>query len=113
MHRTLDIPEILDFIFAELQPQSDLRSLSREKRKKAPSRRDFAALARTCKRFQGPALDFLWRTQATLANLLKCLPSHLWEIVEEPHKFLKITERRVVGVDCMGMVGVLMSLLSA
>ncbi|KAF8218189.1 hypothetical protein K438DRAFT_2038903, partial [Mycena galopus ATCC 62051] len=36
-------------------------------------------LARTCQAFQEPALNFLWREQDTLVNVLKCLPSHLWE----------------------------------
>ncbi|KAJ7847738.1 hypothetical protein B0H14DRAFT_3867403 [Mycena olivaceomarginata] len=91
MHPILRVAEIVDLIFAQLQspdthlPMSRLNmsrhsiSLSRQARNAALGRRDFAVLARTCKSFQGPALDFLWREQDTLTNLLKCLPSHLWE----------------------------------
>jgi hypothetical protein len=75
MHRTFGIPEILDLIFAELQNPEPLL----HPRDHSRSRKDFAALTRTCKTFQSPALDFLWREQETLVNVLKCLPAHLWE----------------------------------
>ncbi|KAJ6460996.1 hypothetical protein C8R45DRAFT_1028905 [Mycena sanguinolenta] len=83
MHRTFHIPEILDLIFAQLQDhfpdRKPSRSFSDKKRNKILGRGDLAALARTCKTFCDPALDLLWREQETLANLLKCLPSHLWK----------------------------------
>ncbi|KAF8140812.1 hypothetical protein K438DRAFT_1879252 [Mycena galopus ATCC 62051] len=80
MHHTFRIPEILHLIFAKLQiPIPHRQYFSRSQRKKCLGCRDFAALARTCKIFRDPALDFLWREQDTLVNLLKCLPSHLWE----------------------------------
>ncbi|KAF8218188.1 hypothetical protein K438DRAFT_1796477 [Mycena galopus ATCC 62051] len=83
MHRTLRIPELLDLIFAELQTfcSSDEDYVPRESRREilGVGRRDFAALARTCKSFREPALDFLWHEQDTVVNVLKCLPSHLWE----------------------------------
>ncbi|KAJ7801543.1 hypothetical protein B0H14DRAFT_2386265, partial [Mycena olivaceomarginata] len=60
---------------------------------KALGCKDFAALVRTCKHFRGPALNFLWCEQETLANLLRCLSSHL--IVEEPHKILRLSVRLV------------------
>ncbi|KAF7356448.1 hypothetical protein MVEN_00977900 [Mycena venus] len=75
MHRSLAISEIIDLIFAELQRPDYERNLGHK---------DFAALARTCKNFQNPALDHLWREQDTLTNLLKCLPSHLWEEKVDP-----------------------------
>ncbi|KAJ7202458.1 hypothetical protein B0H12DRAFT_1162647 [Mycena haematopus] len=78
MHRAFHIAEILDHIFAQLQSDDGL------------SRRYFAALARTCKSFQDPALNFLWREQDTLVNIFKCLPSHTWAIVT-PAKRLHIT----------------------
>ncbi|KAF7333422.1 hypothetical protein MVEN_02358000 [Mycena venus] len=71
MHLALGIPEIVEIICAQLASPL-LNSLRR---------RDFAALARTCKAFHNPALDVLWRKQDTLTRLLKCLPSHLWEEV--------------------------------
>ncbi|KAJ7454325.1 hypothetical protein B0H11DRAFT_1875330 [Mycena galericulata] len=43
--------------------------------------KDLAAVARTCRAFQGPALDFLWR-YSTLLNLLRCMPSDLWAVDE-------------------------------
>ncbi|KAJ6454259.1 hypothetical protein C8R47DRAFT_226451 [Mycena vitilis] len=69
MHRTLSIPEIVGLICEHLE--GGYRVLE--------SRADFAALARTCKSFHDPALDKLWRRQNTLAYVLKCLPSDLWE----------------------------------
>ncbi|KAJ7440297.1 hypothetical protein B0H11DRAFT_2099813 [Mycena galericulata] len=74
MHHSLSIPEIVDLIFAELQPEHVFG-------RQTPHwhRKDFAALARTCKSFKDPALNFLWREQDTLTNILKCLPSHLWK----------------------------------
>ncbi|KAK7029910.1 hypothetical protein R3P38DRAFT_2932342, partial [Favolaschia claudopus] len=53
-------------------------------------RNSLAALARTCTTFRDPALNFLWRQQFTLINVLKCLPLHLWEISEsgtEAHRW--------------------------
>ncbi|KAF7373250.1 F-box domain-containing protein [Mycena sanguinolenta] len=70
MHSAFCIPEILDHIFAQLSNGCAL----------GLSHRDFAALARTCKTFQEPALNFLWREQDTLVNILKSLPSHTWSM---------------------------------
>jgi hypothetical protein len=39
-----------------------------------------AALARTCRRFQNPALDILWSNLPTLKPLFHCLPKGLWTI---------------------------------
>jgi len=36
--------------------------------------------ALTCKMVSGPALDVLWETQDSLINLLKTLPSDIWEV---------------------------------
>ncbi|KAJ7654557.1 hypothetical protein DFH06DRAFT_993760 [Mycena polygramma] len=74
MHRCLNIPELVDLIFAELQCPYPNQALGH---------RDFAALARSCRTFLDPALRLLWREQGTLSNLLKCLPSHLWR--EDAH----------------------------
>ncbi|KAJ7666757.1 hypothetical protein DFH06DRAFT_1384116 [Mycena polygramma] len=69
MHRALDIPEIVENI---CQCLSDHYLY--------PSRhKDFAFLARCCKAFHGPAANVLWKEQETLANVLRCLPSYLWE----------------------------------
>ncbi|KAJ7782571.1 hypothetical protein DFH07DRAFT_791174 [Mycena maculata] len=42
-----------------------------------------AALAQTCQAFQAPAFSVLWRDQSDLMQLLKCLPSDLWELEVE------------------------------
>lgn len=36
--------------------------------------------ALTCKTVSDPALDVLWETQDSLINLLKTLPSDIWEV---------------------------------
>ena len=36
--------------------------------------------ALTCKTISNPALDVLWETQDSLINLLKTLPSDIWEM---------------------------------
>jgi hypothetical protein len=36
--------------------------------------------ALTCKAISDPALDVLWETQDSLVNLLKTLPSDIWEM---------------------------------
>jgi hypothetical protein len=36
-------------------------------------------LAITCRAFQEPAMDVLWRVQMSLVPLVKCLPTDLWE----------------------------------
>ena len=36
--------------------------------------------ALTCKTISDPALDVLWETQDSLINLLKTLPSDIWEM---------------------------------
>ncbi|KAJ7697239.1 hypothetical protein B0H17DRAFT_1052430 [Mycena rosella] len=42
--------------------------------------RDLAALARTSRALQEPALNALWRSQETFAHILRCMPSDLWNI---------------------------------
>ncbi|KAJ7656801.1 hypothetical protein DFH06DRAFT_991494, partial [Mycena polygramma] len=41
-----------------------------------------ARLARTCRTFSDSSLDILWRSQESLAPLLRCFPPHVWEITE-------------------------------
>ncbi|KAJ7089116.1 hypothetical protein C8R44DRAFT_990936 [Mycena epipterygia] len=52
-----------------------------EHKSKQPEQRDLAVVARTCTAFLDPALDTLW-SSATLRNLLCCLPSDVWTMVE-------------------------------
>jgi hypothetical protein len=63
MHRGLLIPEVVELICGV----ADFPTLS--------------SLARTCQTFQPPALAVLWETQFGLMQLLKCMPSDLWEVV--------------------------------
>ncbi|KAJ7101433.1 hypothetical protein B0H15DRAFT_411631 [Mycena belliarum] len=71
MHHCLGIPEIISLICGELAgPYSYLSPANKGA---------LAALARTSRDFQGPALEILWKKQETLENILKCLPSNLWE----------------------------------
>ncbi|KAJ6461011.1 hypothetical protein C8R45DRAFT_842196, partial [Mycena sanguinolenta] len=91
MHRTLCIPEIIYLIFTELR--SCPHSTRSDSEVRQEENRDFAALARTCNAFHGPALNFLWREQDTLVNVLKCLPSHLWK--EESVEISPTSTRRI------------------
>jgi hypothetical protein len=60
MHKALRIAEILD----QISCHTDLGTL--------PS------LASTCRTFEGPALDALWRNLPSLVPLVNCIPTHLW-----------------------------------
>ncbi|KAJ7466160.1 hypothetical protein B0H11DRAFT_59099 [Mycena galericulata] len=67
MHQSLRIPEIVSMICDE---SDTLQTL--------------AALARTCKTFQNPALDLLWSSQTTFMNVLKCMPGEIWHWQDDP-----------------------------
>ncbi|KAJ7725288.1 hypothetical protein DFH07DRAFT_253203 [Mycena maculata] len=85
MHRGLFIPEIVGLIFAELRrPAQPL----------VDERNDLAALTRTCKAFQDPALNLLWSEQDTLDNLLRTLPPHLWTDTVDQRAYLHF---RLIG----------------
>ncbi|KAJ7802690.1 hypothetical protein B0H14DRAFT_2891311, partial [Mycena olivaceomarginata] len=75
-HRALTIPEIDGLICEHLEVLAEPHHEGSGNRRNLE---DVAALARTCRDFENPALDILWREQNTLANVLKCLPSNLWE----------------------------------
>ncbi|KAJ7145550.1 hypothetical protein C8R44DRAFT_845048 [Mycena epipterygia] len=73
MHRGLQILEIVELLCAELA--GDLPRYGAG----PPECQHLAALARTCKTFQDPALDLLWSHQKnTMMNLLMCMPEDLW-----------------------------------
>ncbi|KAJ6550863.1 hypothetical protein DFH09DRAFT_988706 [Mycena vulgaris] len=84
MHRCLTILEIIELVCGHVE----VRYLGRD----SP---DLAALARTCKAFQDPALDLLWREQSTLTHMLKCLPSNVWE--EKIHSRGPPSHFRLIG----------------
>ncbi|KAJ7090871.1 hypothetical protein B0H15DRAFT_248038 [Mycena belliarum] len=69
MHRGLGIPEVVELICG----MAEFPTL--------------AAFARTCQAFQPPALSVLWRDQSDMLHLLQCMPSDLWEVVEERLRF--------------------------
>ncbi|KAJ7184811.1 hypothetical protein C8R46DRAFT_466968 [Mycena filopes] len=71
MERTLRIPEILCAVFEYFDP-SDFASGK-------TSAKTLAALARTCKAFQDPALDVLWTFQVDLVPALRLFPQDLWD----------------------------------
>ncbi|KAJ7809950.1 hypothetical protein B0H14DRAFT_2607672 [Mycena olivaceomarginata] len=75
-HRALTIPEMVRLICEHLEVLAEPHHEGSRNRRNLE---DLAALARTCRDFENPALDILWRVQNTLANALKCLPSNLWE----------------------------------
>ncbi|KAG0693303.1 hypothetical protein DFH29DRAFT_964674 [Suillus ampliporus] len=60
MHRALHIPEILHLISGHTDGAS------------------LPALALTCRAFQGPALDALWRHLPSIEPFIRCLPKDLW-----------------------------------
>ncbi|KAF9233205.1 hypothetical protein BU15DRAFT_80363 [Melanogaster broomeanus] len=64
MHRCLSILEIQRAIFREVYPRIQV----------------LARLARTCRAFNGSALDELWATLDSFTFLVKCLPRDLWRI---------------------------------
>ncbi|KAJ7621761.1 hypothetical protein DFH06DRAFT_1341086 [Mycena polygramma] len=49
-------------------------------------RRDLARLARTSTIFLNPALDLLWEYQGTLLNLLRTMPTDLWDITVDRYE---------------------------
>ncbi|KAJ7605660.1 hypothetical protein FB45DRAFT_1141058 [Roridomyces roridus] len=67
MHRCWKVPELTSTIFKQLGDRPD------------GAWEALCALARTCRAFSEPALDLLWKEQASLVPLLKCLPSGTWQ----------------------------------
>ena len=70
MHRCFEVLEILNHILDfVLQSEGGQKSL--------------AALAISCRTFQDPALDVLWRRLPCIGPLVRCLPSDAWEVKPE------------------------------
>ncbi|KAJ7764242.1 hypothetical protein B0H16DRAFT_1526452 [Mycena metata] len=88
MHRGLQIREIVDLIMFSLDPD-----LTRDSRA-------LVTLARTAKLFHDPALDVLWKTQDTPANLLRCMPDGVFhvDIIDTPFTALRLL-RPIVAKD--------------
>lgn len=70
MHYCLQVTELLYYIFGWHATRSA----------GAQGSRTLYSLALTCRAFQQPALDILWEDmKGSLAPLIKCLPSDVWE----------------------------------
>ncbi|KAJ6492041.1 hypothetical protein C8R45DRAFT_1137090 [Mycena sanguinolenta] len=74
MDQKLYMPEILDIVFAFLAPVNGFSHASQT----------LAALARTCKAFQDPALNALWALQTSLVPAFWCFPHELWDRSSNP-----------------------------
>ncbi|KAJ7183785.1 hypothetical protein C8R46DRAFT_984989 [Mycena filopes] len=72
MHYCLKIPEIVDSVCDYLDPEIGAQWSP------VGGLRDLAMLSRTCRLFEGPAQDHLWRKTALGTFLLACMPSDLW-----------------------------------
>jgi hypothetical protein len=61
---------------------------------------DLISFARACKSFLEPGLDNLWKEQSTLANLLLCMPSDLFNVLDDlpqPGSTSKNTYKQMVS----------------
>ncbi|KAJ6533966.1 hypothetical protein DFH09DRAFT_932442, partial [Mycena vulgaris] len=58
-----------------------------------------SALARTCRAFQDPALDILWRNQESLVPLLSCIPFDAWDVKKSSNYPHSIHENKMVRVS--------------
>jgi hypothetical protein len=77
MHRCWDVLELTRMIFEQLES-------IRLAPNRPPVRKEASLyrLALTCRKFTDPAVTLLWESQDGIMPLLKCLPSHKWEISE-------------------------------
>ncbi|KAJ7209205.1 hypothetical protein GGX14DRAFT_566392 [Mycena pura] len=73
MDKTLHILEIQNTIFSHLDPGDFIGPA-------ALTLKSLAALARTCKSFQRPALEALWRLQTDLVPAVQLFPDDVWDV---------------------------------
>ncbi|KAF8992676.1 hypothetical protein BDQ17DRAFT_197937 [Cyathus striatus] len=79
------IPEIIKLIFEQL----------------ATDEYTLASLARTCRVFEDPALDVLWRELSDgFYQLVKCLPAHVWEEDEREDIQYVVLKQPIASADC-------------
>ncbi|KAH7927599.1 hypothetical protein BV22DRAFT_1006684 [Leucogyrophana mollusca] len=83
MHRCLHIAEILHEICQHISA-SDLDTNGMPAVPSCHATATLAALARTCKTIQSPALDALWGDLDYFMRLVQCLPRDLWKVHEVP-----------------------------
>ena len=74
VHECLRVPELFGLVCEALQQDW---ALSHQRYSRSPT---LAVLARTCRDFEGPALDVLWREVSGLRPLLCTMPSDLFEM---------------------------------
>ncbi|EDR12990.1 uncharacterized protein LACBIDRAFT_323876 [Laccaria bicolor S238N-H82] len=72
VHRCLLVPELFSLVCEVLRPDYKTRPIQRSA--------TLASLARTCRAFEGPALDVLWREIEGLRPLLCTMPPDIIEI---------------------------------
>ncbi|KAJ7018985.1 hypothetical protein C8F04DRAFT_1149230 [Mycena alexandri] len=94
MHRGLQILEIVELLCAEVAGDLPRYGVG------PPECQHLAALAKTCKTFQDPALDLLWSHQRnTMMNLLMCMPDDLWCLPVPTDVKLLGFQRPITAVD--------------
>ncbi|KAJ7609213.1 hypothetical protein DFH06DRAFT_189305, partial [Mycena polygramma] len=78
MDQKLHMPEVLEMVFERMVEDFTLRR----------PLKTWAALARTCRTFQIPALNALWSVQTSLVPALSCFPDDLWQRVTDSKTFV-------------------------
>ncbi|KAJ6623297.1 hypothetical protein B0H10DRAFT_1786705, partial [Mycena sp. CBHHK59/15] len=79
-------------VFYDLVPRYERRSVPNPK-----TSSDLAALARTCKAFEDPALNLLWKNQNSIENVLTCMPEDVWDrCVPDNGQKVRIRLRRAI-----------------
>lgn len=81
VHQCLLVPEILGLVCEVIREDCIMGLLNQRLA-------TLAALARTCRAFEGPALDFLWRDISGLRPLRCIMPSDLFKMEEKVWHFL-------------------------
>ncbi|KAJ7168709.1 hypothetical protein C8R46DRAFT_1268164 [Mycena filopes] len=70
MHPALEIAELVGLICAEVSVSSH---------QQRETKRDLNSMARACRSFSEPALDFLWKDQPGMTNILATMADDLWQ----------------------------------
>ncbi|KII86223.1 hypothetical protein PLICRDRAFT_125798 [Plicaturopsis crispa FD-325 SS-3] len=78
MHRCFGTLDILHIVFSGLEPHH------------------LTSVARTCKTFCSPALDYLWRDQDGFKNILQCMSPDLWQENEVYENYVELSLRRPI-----------------
>ena len=92
MHRSLELEEILLYIFEFLNGDPE-----------GPDLRSLANLAVTCCTFWRPAVEILWFHLLSLGPLVMCLPVDAWEV--RPRTDVSFGDLALVRFLVMGVFG--------